>query len=161
MLPLRPLLPGIRGAVLLCGCAAGIDGAWRLARAPLAAATGPLLTHGPRGVAGLAFETVLVGACAAALLGCVLWLSVTTTLAVASYAVQELFPQRSQARAFARVAERGCPRLVRHLVGVAVGVAVTVGVAGPALADSTGSDSTGSDSTGLHSTGRCCLSRVY
>ena len=122
----------LRGGLLLAGCVGAVLGSWALAHAPLAAATEPVL----RGAAGtLPLEAAVDAVCAAALLGCVAWCVASTVLALTAYAARLLLPRSRAVAALCRVAERGCPALVRSGVAAGVGLALTVTVAGPVLAD--------------------------
>lgn len=125
----------VRCSALLAGCAGGAAGTWLLARDPLLALCGPLRDRGPGGLADLPLQTVLVGGCALALVACALWLLLCTGLLLASYAAGWRSPCGSSARVLGRLAERGCPVLVRQAVAAALGVAVTAGAAGPAMAN--------------------------
>jgi nucleoid-associated protein YgaU len=126
---IRPLCAALGAALLLAGCGLAALGAWHLARDPLAAVAG---AGRPDAVP---FEQLLTAGCAAVLLGCVLWLGATTTLATASYLVTRLRPGSAQAEAVRDLAERRCPPLIRRLVSVALGAALAAGTAGPALAE--------------------------
>jgi hypothetical protein len=126
----------IRAAAVLAAATAGTTGAWRLARPPLAALGDPL---SPTTLTTQPFDVVLLGLCAAALLGSALWLLVTTAVAVASYVVGELAPGSACSRLASAVAHLVCPALVRRLVATGLGVAVTAGVA-PAMATGSGDD---------------------
>ena len=145
----RLLGVAFRLAGVLGGCAATVAGAWRLARAPLTDLAGSVRDAGPGAVAGLPLDVVVAGLCAAALLGCALWLVATTTLLLAAYGARLVASGRPGAAAIAgavdRAAERACPRLLHRAVATCLGVAVATGVAWPALADPAGSP----DVTGL------------
>jgi hypothetical protein len=137
------ILPAIRAAAVLGAVTAGTTGAWRLARSPLAALGDPL---SPTTVTTRPFDVVLLGLCAAALLGSALWLLLTTAVAVTSYVVGELAPGSACGDRVAVVAHRVCPALLRRLVATGLGVVVTAGVA-PAMATASGND--GGQLTGL------------
>ncbi len=135
----RPLRATLRMAGVLVGCAATVAGAWRLAGGPLADLVGPVSDGGPGAVAALPLEVVVAGLCGAALLGCALWLLVTTMLVLAAYGARLADPGRpltaAIARAVDRAAARACPRSLHRAVAACLGVAVATGVAWPALAD--------------------------
>ena len=133
----RLLGVAFRLAGVLGGCLATVAGAWRLARAPLTELVGPLRAAGPGALAGLPLDVVVAGLCAAALLGCALWLLAATTLLLAAYGARMAGPGRpaaAMARAVDRAATRACPRLLHRAVATCLGVAVATGVAWPALA---------------------------
>ena len=129
---MRGTLTTVRVAVLLAGCTALAAAAWWLA----APALGSLLAA-LRGGGGnsLPLETVLLGLCAAALLGCVAWLVAATALTLVAYAARSAAPRNRHAAALGRTLERRCPRVTRRLVTATLGVALTTGLAGTALAD--------------------------
>ena len=131
----RLLGVAFRLAGVLGGCMAIVAGAWRLARAPLTDLADPVRDAGPGAVAGLPLDVVVAGLCAAALLGCALWLLATTTLLLAAYGARLAAPGRPGAAAVARASDRACPRLLHRAVATCLGVAVATGVAWPALAD--------------------------
>jgi hypothetical protein len=129
------LRAALRGAGLLAagsGCGAG---AWALARQPLLVVARPVLADGLSGLDSLPFDVTLLAVCAALLLGCTLWLLVTTTVALTAYLAQEIAPHGRSTAPLRRAAERTCPPAVRRFVAAALGVAMTAGVAAaPALA---------------------------
>jgi hypothetical protein len=128
----------VRGVLLSAACTASVDAAWRLCREPLAALLVPLRDRGPRGLAVLPLDTVLVGSCAGLLLGCLLWLLAVAAIVLTSSVARELSPRGRLAAPLARLEARSCPTLVRHLVTAALGLAMTAGVAGPVAADPSG-----------------------
>ena len=129
---MRGTLATVRVAVLLAGCTALVAAAWWLAAPPL----GSLLTVlRAGGGTPLPLETVLLGLCAAALLGCVAWLVAATALMLVAYAARSAAPRSRRAAALGRTLERRCPRVTRRLVTATLGVALTTGLAGTALAD--------------------------
>jgi hypothetical protein len=125
------------GVLLLTGAAAGMT-AWLLARGPLLAATAPVVSDGPpnwRAVDQVPFDDALLALCAAVLLGCLLWLLVAAALAMAAQVAEGIAPASRSVRLLRRACERGCPLLVRRLVGAGLGVALTAGLAtAPTLA---------------------------
>lgn len=124
----------IRGIALVAVAGYAVLTACRLAVPFVTVVAGPLLTDGSGGLDSVAFDDALAGLSAAVLLGCVLWLSVTTALTVAVYVAQELAPGTRLVGTLGRAVDRSCPAAMGRLVAGALGVAVTVGFAGPALA---------------------------
>jgi hypothetical protein len=122
-----------RVVLLLAGCATVAGVGWWLAGPPLRA----LLTAlpGPGGVTTVPLQTVLLGCCAAALLGCVAWLVAATALTLAACAARSAVPRHRRVATMGRVLERHCPPLTRRLVTATLGVALTTGLTGTALAD--------------------------
>ncbi len=80
-------------------------------------------------------ETAVVGLCATALLGCVVWAVGSALLTLAALSARALAPGSRHAGLLARAAERGCPTTARRLVSAALGVALGAGIATPVLAD--------------------------
>jgi LysM domain len=130
---MRGTAVAVRVALLLAGCASVAGIAWWLAGPPLLALLTALPGRG--GLGSLPLETVILGVCAAALLGCVAWLVAATTLTLSAYAARSVAPRSLRVARLGLVLERHCPRVTRRLVTATLGVALTTGLAGTALAD--------------------------
>lgn len=118
----------LRTVALVGGCAALSGVAWRLSAPPLQVALAAGTTAG--------FAEVVTAGCAAALLLCVAWLLLTTSLELTARLLQALAPGGLVARTVRGVVDRCTPTASRRLVGLALGLAVGAGAAGPAVADS-------------------------
>lgn len=129
---MRGMRVTVRGALLLAGCTALAAAAWWLAAPPLRHL---LIALRGGGATVVPLETVLLGLCAAVLLGCVAWLVAATSLTLLAYAVRSAAPRSPRAAALGRTLERRCPRVTRRLVTATLGLALTTGLAGTALAD--------------------------
>lgn len=124
----------IRGIALVAVAGYAVFTACRLAVPSVTVVARPMLADGPGGLDSVAFDDALAGLSAAVLLGCVVWLSVTTALTLAAYVAQQLAPGTRLVGTLGRAVDRSCPAAMGRLVAGALGVAVTVGVAGPASA---------------------------
>ncbi|MEO5708411.1 MAG: LysM domain-containing protein [Nocardioidaceae bacterium] len=138
----------LRAVVMLVACAAGTTGSWRLAGGPLLAMVRPLLADGPSALATLAFPDVLVGGCAAALLGCTGWLVATSSLLALSQVAVLALPGRPVPAACARFAENACPRIARRAVVGVLGLGLGA-LSAPALADTAVAPPTGDRVAGV------------
>lgn len=130
----HPLTASMRGIALIAVAGCAVLTACRLVVPSVTVVARPLLTDGSGGLDSVAFDDALAGLSAAVLLGCVLWLSVTTALTVAAYVAQELAPGTRLVGTLGRAVDRSCPAAMGRLVAGALGVAVTLGFAGPSLA---------------------------
>jgi hypothetical protein len=129
---MRGMLATVRVALLVAGCTTLAAAVWWLAAPPLSSLLTALRGGG---VIAVPLETVLLGLCAAALLGCVAWLVLATSLTLLAYAARSAAPRSRRAAALGRTLERRCPRVTRRLVTATLGLALTTGLAGTALAD--------------------------
>jgi resuscitation-promoting factor RpfA len=119
---------GLVVVVVLVAAAAG-GGGWSLAHRPWERTLGLLRAGGPRGWASAPFDDALTALCGAALLCCVVWLTLTTALVMAAYVAQQLAPHGRATHELTRVSERGCPAPLRRLVAAALGAAVGAAIA--------------------------------
>lgn len=124
----------LRATVLLAGSALLLLGTWWLVCAPVRDCVVALRAAGDRGPGSIPFQTVVVGACAFALLTCVVWAVATTLLSVAGLLAGELALRGCRTVRLVRQAERHCPAPVRRLAATALGVTLGAGIAVPALA---------------------------
>ena len=117
-----------RAILLLAGCSAATAATGWLAVPPLRTV---LTAPTP---AALPFDALVLGLCAALLLGCVGWLLALTTITLAAHAAHLAAPGSRRVAALAGALDRLSPRLLRRLVAATLGATLTAGVAAPALA---------------------------
>ncbi len=132
--PLRSLLRHGRLIALPVGGTACAVGAVQLAVDPLRRLSDPVRAGGLGAVARVPPDVAVVGLCAVALLGCVLWLAGVTVLALASYGARQWAPGHRRTATVSRVAARTCPAVVQRTVASCLGVAALTGWAAPAPA---------------------------
>lgn len=124
----------LRGALAVTLCVAGTAGTWMLAGGPFLRVVRPLLENGPATLRDLPFDRALTGLCAAALLGCTVWLLGTAALVVLARMAAAFAPGSPLVAGCARVAERACPALARGAVVTVLGLTAGTAVTGTAVA---------------------------
>ena len=133
MRPLGFLL--LRGCLAVALCAAAVAGTWALAGGPFLRVARPLVAEGPQTLRALPLDRALTGLCAAALLGCAVWLLGSAGLVALARVAGAFAPGSPLVAGCARAAERACPALARGAVVAALGLTAGTAVAGSAVAD--------------------------
>ena len=91
----------------------------------------------------LPFDVVLTGGCAAGLLACSAWVLGTSALVAVTHLATLVAPGSPALSACVRLAEAACPGIARGAVVGVLGLGLGAAVAGPALADASGTSPSG------------------
>ncbi len=125
----------LRGCLAAALCVAAAAGTWALAGGPFLRVARPLVAEGPRALGTLPLDRALTGLCAAALLGCAVWLLGSAGLVALARVAGAFAPGSPLVAGCARAAERTCPALARGAVVAALGLTAGTAVVGSAVAD--------------------------